>query len=246
MRAMLLAAGLGTRLAPLTNTVPKCLVPIAGRPLLDYWIQLLSHGGIRDILINLHYLPEQVRAHVSGSSYSVNISLVHERELLGTGGTIRNNRDFLKGGPGMVIHADNLSVFAVPDFVNRFKTRGSHIEITMMTFFTDTPQSCGIVELDDDGTVMAFHEKTARPPGNLANAAVYIFSPRVVDFIAGLGKDKVDISTEVLPHFLGRINTYNNTVYHRDIGTPESLRAAEQEFPPVAKKFDSLMFGRNF
>jgi mannose-1-phosphate guanylyltransferase len=99
-----------------------------------------------------------------------------------------------------------------------------------MTFDTDAPQSCGIVELDTDGVVQAFHEKVANPPGTRANAAVYIFEPSVVDYIASLEKEFCDISTEVLPNFIGRIQTFHNTDYHRDIGTLESLAMAELEF----------------
>lgn len=237
MRAILLAAGLGTRLAPITNTIPKCLVPIAGRPLLDYWLELLAGASACDILINLHYLPEQVRAYVARAAYKVNITLAEEAELLGTGGTILKNRDFFNGGPAMVIHADNLSLFDVEAFVERFETRGNGIDMTMMTFLTDAPHTCGIVETDARGVVKAFHEKKPNPPGNIANAAVYIISPAVLNFIASLGKEKVDFSTEVLPHFLGRMNTFENSVYHRDIGTPESLARAQAEFPAIYRGF---------
>ena len=237
MRVLLLAAGFGTRLAPLTNTIPKCLVPIAGRPLLDYWLDLLAQAGLHEVLINLHYLPEQVEAYVSTVSYPLHITLVREAELLGTGGTILKNRDFFKGGPGMVVHADNLSLFDVKAFVKRFETRDRDIDMTMMTFQTDAPQTCGIVATDARGVVRAFHEKQPNPPGNNANAAVYIISPAVMEFIAGLDQEKVDLSTEVLPHFLGRMNTFDNTIYHRDIGTPESLARAQAEFPAVYRAF---------
>ena len=100
----------------------------------------------------------------------------------------------------------------------------------MMTFRTDSPQSCGIVEEDERGVVTAFHEKVANPPGDRANAAVYIFEPEIVGFLADLGKEVIDLSTEVIPHFVGRICTFHNSEYHRDIGTPESLRRAELEF----------------
>jgi len=239
LRAVLLAAGFGTRLAPLTNTVPKCLVPIAGRPLLDYWLEMLCNAGITDILINLHYLPERVREYLAGTSYPANIVLVQEDVLLGTAGTILKNRDFIDNGSAIVAHADNLSVFDPKAFVHRFETRDADIDMTMMTFHTDAPQTCGIVELNDRGTVTAFHEKKTNPPGNLANAAVYIVSPAVVAYIASLGKEQIDFSTEVLPHFMGRINTYSNTIYHRDIGTPESLSKAQADFPIVMRNLDA-------
>ena len=230
MRALLLAAGFGTRLRPLTDSVPKCLVEIDGRPLLDHWIALLAGGGVADILVNLHYLADVVRAHIESHRYPARVTSVYEERLLGTGGTLLENRAFFMGGPAMLVHADNLSRFDPQAFIDRFLSRRKGIEITMMTFRTDAPGSCGIVELDRRGVVQAFHEKVRNPPGNLANAAVYIVSPAVIDFMAGLGSDVIDFSTEVLPRFLGRINTFHNGIYHRDIGTMESLLAARREY----------------
>lgn len=230
MRALLLAAGLGTRLRPLTNTVPKCLVEINGRPLLDYWIELLSNAGVSEILVNLHYLPDQVKAYIAGCHYPVNITTAMEDQLLLTAGTLLKNRTFFGQEPVVMIHADNLSMFDMNAFMDRFYTRTINIDITMMTFYTDAPHTCGIVELDANGVVIAFHEKVQTPPSNLANGAVYILSRNVIDFINGLGKEVIDFSTEVLPHFLGRINTFHNAVYHRDIGSIESLALAQTEY----------------
>jgi mannose-1-phosphate guanylyltransferase len=236
MRALLLSAGLGTRLRPVTDHIPKCLVPINGRPLLSYWLELLVGAGIRKILINTHYLPESVNAYIDRSGYAEFITTVFEEKLLGTGGTLLRNRRFFEGGPAMLIHADNLSKFDISGFMQAYARRPAGVEMTMMTFTTDSPESCGIVELDQLGVVRAFHEKVGNPPGRLANAAVYIVSPAVIDFIASLGKEVVDFSTEVLPHYLGRINTFHNPVYHRDIGTVESLRRAEKEYPLVESR----------
>ena len=83
----------------------------------------------------------------------------------------------------------------------------------------------------ETSVVRAFHEKVANPPGKLANAAVYIVEPSVIDWIGSLGKDVVDFSTEVLPQYIGKIFTWHNSMYHRDIGTPESLAAAQVDFP---------------
>ncbi len=230
MRALILAAGLGTRLRPITDHVPKCLVQIQGRPLLGYWLDMLLPNGIDRILINTHYLPQAVQAFVAQSHWRNVIELVHEDDLLGTGGTILRNRHFLDGGPFMVLHADNLTRFDVQAFICTHSKRSPGIDITMMTFNTDAPQSCGIVELDEYGVVINFHEKVAHPPSNLANAAVYIFEPSVIDFLASLDKAVIDVSTEVLPQYLGRMQAFHNFDYHRDIGTPESLFLAEREF----------------
>lgn len=242
MRALLLAAGLGTRLRPITDQIPKCLVEINGRPLLDYWLELLSTGGIRQALVNLHYLPEAVEKFLARSTHSIELTTVYESTLLGTAGTILKNRAYFDRGPVMLIHADNLSSFDVRGFIDRYEQRPVGVEITMMTFHTDAPQTCGIVELDDRGVVWAFHEKVKQPPGNLANGAVYILSPKVIDFIASLNKDVVDFSLEVLPHYMGRINAYHNDVYHRDIGTVQSLMAAQTEYPSALARRNPDVF----
>ncbi len=230
MRALLLAAGLGTRLRPLTNTVPKCLVDIGGRPLLDFWMQMLSAAGINEILINMHHLSDEVQKYIDRCQYPVDINTVYENDLLGTAGTVLANADYFKGEPVILIHADNLSIFNFHDFIEKFNSRDENIEITMMIFEADDPRLCGVVELDDHGIVMGFHEKVSSPPSNLANGAVYILSPMVIQFIESLNKQIVDFSTEVIPCFLGRINTYKNTIYHRDIGSVKSYEQAKIDF----------------
>jgi mannose-1-phosphate guanylyltransferase len=235
MRALLLAAGFGTRLRPLTDQIPKCLVPICGRPLLAYWLDLLLPDKVDRVLINTHYLADAVQKFVAESPWRELIDIVHEDKLLGTGGTVLRNREFFENKAFIVAHADNLTQFDVPAFCDVHGRRPIGVEITMMTFDTDRPQTCGVVEQDERRVVTAFHEKSLSPPGNRANAAVYIFEPSVIDFLAGMGREVIDLSLEVLPHYLGRIQTFHNADYHRDIGTLESLACAEREFNRVLK-----------
>lgn len=232
LKALLLAAGLGTRLRPLTDQVPKCLVPIQGKPLLAYWLELLLRGGIESVLVNTHHLAAAVVDFRETSPWRERVQLIHEPVLLGTGGTILANRAAFNGRPILVAHADNLSRFSVARLISAHAERPAPAAMTMMTFVTDTPQTCGIVETDRSGLMRRFHEKVRHPPGNRANAGVYIIEPEVVDSLASFGKPVIDFSTEVIPRFLGRINTFHNDDYHRDIGTPESLRAAAREFVP--------------
>lgn len=233
MKALLLAAGLGTRLRPLTDRTPKCLVPVLGKPLLQYWLDLLLSGGIPEVLVNSHYLPASVDAFVRQSPWRDRVRLAYEPELLGTGGTVLANRAFFGREPFLVIHADNLSRFPLPAFLQAHQDRPPGALMTMMTFDTDVPWSCGIVERDARGLVVNYHEKVRDLPASLgrrANAAVYIFEPEVLDLLASFGRRFVDVSTEVLPRLLGRIATFHNDDYHRDIGTPEGLRLAEAEY----------------
>ena len=230
MKALLLAAGLGTRLQPLTDTIPKCLIDIDGKPLLEYWITMLYNGGVFPLLVNLHHHADKVTNFIDNSPYRNYVTTVLEEKLLGTGGTLLMNRDYFGNEPLMLVHADNLSIFDVKAFVNSHQNRPSGCEITMMTFNTPTPHSCGIIETDEKGCVQAFHEKAANPPSDIANGAVYIVEPPIFDYLSSLNKEFIDFSTEVIPHYLGRICAFHNDVYHRDIGTIESYKAACKEF----------------
>ena len=230
MRALLLAAGLGIRLRPITDTVPKCLVEVSKKPLLEYWLALLKSDVIDEVYINLHYLSNQVESFLSQRNNPFKIVKLYEDHLLGTAGTIKKNYKLFAGEPLMVIHADNLSQFDMLLFVNKFFNRKPNIEITMMTFLTDEPENCGIIEIDSDGVVVKFTEKTKHSKGNLANGAVYILSPKAIDFIFSIDKSIIDFSTEVIPYFIGKINTYHNNIYHRDIGSVKNLNEANIDF----------------
>lgn len=228
-RAILLAAGLGTRLQPLTDILPKCLMPINGRPLLEYWLQNLISAGFNKLLINTHYKPDFFRDYLKNSVFEDKIKLVHEETLLGTAGTLLHNHDFVKGQPVMLLHADNLCNVNVQEFWEAHCHRPKHTLITMMTFVTSDPKTCGIVELDEQNVVQCFYEKVENPPGFLANGAIYIIEPEVIEFIAGQDKRIIDFSTDVLPHFIGKIFTFHNRFIHRDIGSPYSLLDSQQD-----------------
>ena len=231
MPAVLLAAGAGTRLAPLTSTTPKCLVPIAGRPLLDYWLEMCVAGGMDPIIVNTHHLADVVAEHVRRSPWQKHVVLSHEDNLLGTGGTLLAHRSVLRDGPFFVAHADNCSIFSMRDFLGAHRQRPAHCWLTMMLFRTPTPQSCGIVVIGKDGVVHEFHEKVAHPPSNLANGAVFVMQPEVLALLDQCAAVQPDISVDLLPRCLGHIATWENTRYHRDIGTPESYAAAQTEAP---------------
>jgi len=241
MKAILLSAGYGNRLRPLTNVLPKCLLPINGRPLLEYWFSMLNRAGISSVLMNLHYLADLVKEWVKLTEYADIIKMVYEEELLGTGGTLLKNSNFTDGQPVMLIHADNLCSAQISLFIDAHKNRPANTEITMMTFNTSTPETCGIVEIDKKGIVKAFYEKTLNPPGTLANAAVYIVEPMIIDHLKTMEKTFIDFSTEVLPYFVkaGMVYTYYNDHYHRDIGNIESYLTAQIEFPHSSELKDT-------
>jgi mannose-1-phosphate guanylyltransferase len=228
MRALLLAAGLGTRLRPLTNTVPKCLVPVKGQPLLGIWLDRLSQSGVGPFLINTHYLADQVRSFIAASPHRNQVGLVNETALQGTAGTLIANLPFFNGEDGLLIHADNYCLADFNAFQQAHISRPTECLMTMMTFRTSDPSSCGIVELDGRGVVTGFHEKVFNPPGNLANGAVYILSKELLSMLGVDLHAVTDFSTEVLSRLVGRIYSYETSEIFLDIGTPATYEQANR------------------
>ena len=224
-RALILAGGLGTRLRPLTNTVPKCLIDVGGRPLLDYWIDALERAGIGDALINTHHLPEPVRTYMRAVNESRSVELIEafEPELLGSAGTVSANLHWgSQVDTVLVIYADNLSDI---DLQALLAFHGGHEEpMTMVLFHTPYPSKCGIATLDENSRVTEFIEKPEQPVSNLANAGLYVLDRSAWEEIAGL--DAFDFGFDVIPRFVGRMKGFRHEGYHRDVGTHESLAAA--------------------
>jgi len=226
VRAMMLAAGLGTRLRPLTDAIPKCLVSIKGQPLLEIWLEHLTQAGIGPFLINTHHLAEQVEAFIEASPYRNHVRLVDECDLQGTAGTLIANLDFFEGEDGLLVHADNYCLADFTIFQKAHSNRPPECLMTMMTFRTDSPASCGIVELDERGVVIGFHEKVAKPPGNLANGAVYIIGSELLEILRNKSHKPTDFSNNVIPSLLGKIYSYETNEVMIDIGFPSSYEKA--------------------
>ena len=212
-------------------------MPIGGKPLIEIWLDSLKDIGVEKILINLHYMAGEVQAYLNQSLFGDRMRAVYEERLLGTAGTLIANREFFEGQTTLLAHADNLCLCDFRDFVDFHQhRRPRNTSITMMTFETPDPRSCGIVELDERGIVQRFHEKVENPPGNLANAAIYLIEPSALSWVFSQPQI-TDFSTQVLPYFLGAIATWKNEGIMRDIGNPGSLIEAQHEvdFPAPAE-----------
>jgi len=228
LRALLLAAGLGNRLRPLTLHTPKCMVSIGAEPLLGRWLRKLEAAGCEAVLVNTHHLAVQVVSFLEGwKSQAMAVHCVHEPKLLGTAGTLIANQAFFNGSTGLLIHADNLMIDNIVDLVEAHRLRPAECLLTMLTFRTNQPRSCGIVVTDERGVITAFHEKVAKPPGNCANGALYSFDSDLITFLNTISPKPSDFSTEVIPRLLGRINTWHTYRPYLDIGTPAALEAAQ-------------------
>src|ERR1700740_550199 len=147
MKAFLLAAGLGRRLRPVTDSVPKCMVPIDDRLLLDIWLDAFSRAGVDEVLINLHYLPEVVTEHLASHKTGPAVSTSFEPELLGSAGTLRANRHWVEGEEMfLACYADNLTSFALSSLIDAH--RGRRALATLTAFHSARPSAGGVLELD--------------------------------------------------------------------------------------------------
>ena len=223
--AILLDAGLGTRLRPLTDEVPKCLVPIAARPLMDYWVDRLEAVGVIEARINSHAHRDQVRAPVEGVNRSGRLNLVErpEPELLGSAGTISANADLADHAVDVIIiYADNFSGVDLTRTLDFHRGHGG--PLTMLLFRAPDPSACGIAELDGEGRIASFVEKPREPKGDLANGGIYIVTAEAFREIAAI--QAFDLGFDVLPRFVGRALGWIWDGYHLEIGSHEALGKA--------------------
>jgi mannose-1-phosphate guanylyltransferase len=240
MKAFLLAAGKGTRLKPYTDSIPKCLIPIHGKPLLEIWLDHLREQNIREVLINTHHHAHQVEAFVRGYSHfrDIRIVLSNEPQLLGSAGTIRHCRDFVDSEDDfMIFYADNLTNVNLKRFAAFHQNcRKKNGILTMGLFHSPNPASCGIAELDLDRKIVAFIEKPENPRSNLANAGIYMASSKIFEFFPEAPPKPasvLDFGHHVLPLLAGRMYGYPIAEYLRDIGTIESYQLAQAEWSDI-------------
>lgn len=190
MRAILLAAGKGTRLQRLTTTIPKPMLHVAGRPILEHNIRLLARHGIRELVINLHYYPVKVMDYFGdGSRFGVSILYSYEAELLGTAGAVKRVDDMLTE-PFLVLYADNLTTCDVTRLMKcHLEKKGMG---TVAVFERPDVESSGVVTIGEDDRIEAFVEKPdaatmPRPSTSSSkswvNAGVYVLEPSVLRFI---------------------------------------------------------------
>ena len=246
LKALLLTAGFGTRLYPLTNEWPKCLMPIGNRPLLEYWFYYLKSAGVESVLLNVHYLSNKVLDFIDRQTFKNFVDSIFEKELLGTAGTLIKNSNYFNGFTTLLIHADNWTNIGLEDFIDyHFNKKPNNCLITMMTFETENPKNCGIVETNAEGVVIGFFEKVANPPSNKANAAIYLLDPEVLNWLIARPWIK-DFSTEVIPNFIGKIATWHNTGKFRDIGTPQLLKKAQLDNKPELNWDNNDLWSINF
>jgi mannose-1-phosphate guanylyltransferase len=228
VKAFLLAAGQGTRLRPLTDKVPKCLVPIRNVPVLGIWLELCRRFGIDEILINLHSHAEMVQEYVRNNSSEVKVHLSHEAVLLGSAGTLRANRDWVVGEPCFwVLYADVLTTANLERMLEFHQLRRPIATLGLCR--VPDPQRCGVVQFDEAGVIREFVEKPAHPASHWVFSGLMIGTPELLDAIPS--SQPADLGLDVLPHLAGQMFAYPVHDYLLDVGTMENYRSAQTSWP---------------
>lgn len=226
MKALLLAAGRGTRLGKITETIPKPLVKIKNKPVIDYLIQKLINLDVTHIIVNTHHKNKLMENYFNSRKYDVEISLIYEPELLGTAGTLKYNLDALCSEDFIVMHADNYFQDDLKSFKHEHLANGSNNLLTMGTFSVANPAKFGTVCISENNTITSYFEKDKKSPSNIANSAIYFMKPAIKKEIDNLKNNENDISLNLIPKLVGKMTAFPLNGYFYDIGTPENLLIA--------------------
>lgn len=231
-KVFILAAGLGTRLRALGLDVPKVMVDIGGKPLLQHHIELFRAQGVREFIVNLHYRPEKITEYFGdGSAFGVSITYSHEPELLGTAGAVKQMEERLRDGTFVVLYGDNLLRLDFAPLLAFHRARKA--AATVALFESAEPWTGGVVATEADGRVRSFIEKPPREEvsTNLISAGIFLLEPEALDFIPrGVFSD---FGRDIVPQWLARglpFFAMKPRAYIRDIGTPERLAAARADY----------------
>ena len=231
MKAFLLAAGEGTRLRPITDIIPKCLVPIGDKPLLAIWLEQCRQFGIDEVLINLHAHAEAVRQFIDSHYFGVKVSLSEEATLLGSAGTIAANRAWIGDDQTFwIFYGDVLTKMNLDKMLSFHHEKG--LAATLAVHRVQNPKECGIIDVDDSGVICGFVEKPENPTSNLAFTGVMLGTRHMLDVLPST--IPADFGFHVFPKMIGSMAGYRTSEYLIDIGTMAKYEAAQKEWPTLS------------
>ena len=199
MKALILAAGKGERLGKITNNIPKPMIKVAGKPILEHNLEMCREAGVKDLFINLHHLPDRITEYFqNGKKYGVNLTYLHEPEILGTAGAlfpIINNL----GDPFLVLYGDNYSKFSLKKLIQFHHKKDS--DFTIALHWRDDTSSSGVVEINKNKEIIKFIEKpiSGEIKSNWVNAGIYIIK---LSIIKNMIKPNIDFALDVIPNLL--------------------------------------------
>jgi mannose-1-phosphate guanylyltransferase len=222
-KAMIMAAGVGSRLDPLTQDVPKPLVPIANRPIMDILFERLADISVKDVVANTHYKSEQIINRYNDNNLGINFNYVNEKELSGTAGGVKKCQFFFNEGEDfLVLSADGLSNADLKAGIESHKKSGAIASIGIKKIALEEIPNFGVVVTDNEGFISGFQEKPSikDAKSDCINTGIYIFNYKIFDYIPK--NTFYDFAKNVFPDLLSKgikINTFVVDEYWSDIGT---------------------------
>jgi len=228
-KAMVLAAGEGTRLRPLTLTCPKPMLPVGNKPILQHGLELLRSYGVQEVAVNLHHFPQIITEHFgSGDWLGIDITYSYEESLLGSAGAVRKLADFFQES-FFVLYSDVLFDIELRS-IARFHREAGGV-MTLVLHQADNPTACGVVETDHDGSVLRFVEKPEVAFSSWCNSGLYVVEPEVVSHIPH--GCLCDFGTDLIPRLLTLglpVYGYRTSGLVIDIGSPGAYARAQEVF----------------
>ncbi len=237
MKALILAAGLGTRLKPLTDTIPKVLVPINGIPLLDYHLESLRRSNITDVLINTHYLSDIVQDYCdlyNEKNNGLTITVTYEKSLLGSAGTMIANRAYFANDKNLlIIYGDDFTNLNYRELISFHEMRNSLA--TIVCNKVENIQEKGMIVFDENDEIKHFKEKPSKDEviSNYSNCGIYVIKTELIEKISPLSDQQVtlDFGHDVFPYLLKKnekMSVFKISDFLIDIGTIEQYKIAQE------------------
>jgi mannose-1-phosphate guanylyltransferase len=233
MQALILAGGRGERMRPLTDRIPKVMLPIQGKPFLTYLIEYLKDQGVKDIILAVCWKKEKIKNYFKdGKDFGVKTKYCEEKKPLGTGGAIRNAKDLIKGKNIIILNGDSFVKINLKEMLRYHKKM--NLPITIAVLEMKNPERFGRVIINKNNIVIGFKEKGKVRGKAFINAGVYIFKKEVVEEIPK--NKRVSLEKEIFPKFLGRISAFRIKNYFIDIGIKKDYQKFKKEFKKIWKK----------
>lgn len=230
MKAVILAAGLGTRMANSFPKIPKSMLPIKGKPLIQYQIEHLKSFGIKDIYINLHFLPKKIKHFLgNGSKFGVNITFSLENEILGTSGALNNLKSYLDT-TFIVLYGDIYTKLDFNNFLQFHKDKKS--QASLLIHKTDHPDDSDLIEINKNGQIVNIYPSPHKKlPNNInfSNAAIYILQPYILQFLPQGFSDFMEDFFPLLLRKGTHLYGYPSSEYTKDMGTPDRYKEIMQD-----------------
>ncbi len=235
LRAMVMAAGLGKRLQPVTHYLPKPMVPVCNRPVMHHLLSLLARHGFGEVAVNLHYFPETIRGYFGDDARGLGVTMHYrfEPELRGTAGGVKGFESLLGDGTFLVTSADGLHDVDLTALLAYHRAKGALA--TSVVKRVDDPSLYGVAMVDDEMRVTGFQEKPSRGTerSDLCNCGIYVFEPEIFEHIPA--DQEFDFGLQLLPELAANgasFYAYVTGAYWNDVGNLDELRSSN---------FDALM-----